>query len=81
MAADRGSQDKSRPLKGTLAGLGQQQPTDTPNSDYRDDMEGLLLWGMRNFPVKPANDGMDLWEVMSLWDSPRAYIIKGMPDS
>jgi len=62
---------------GPLVGLGQQQPADTPNRDYCDAMEELLLWGIQNFPIEPAINaainGIDLWELMSLLDGPRGY--------
>jgi hypothetical protein len=58
-----------------LTGLGEQQSNaqDRPNIHYRQAMTGILEWGLKEFPVDPEENGIELWLAMGMLDGSTGY--------
>lgn len=54
-----------------LTGLGEQR--DRPNIHYRQAMTGILEWGLKEFPVDPEENGIELWLAMGMLDGSTGY--------
>ena len=58
---------------GKLPGLDQQGPATPPNSNSKGAMMKLLLWGIKHFPIDPAQTGFHFWWTLGKLDSRRCY--------